>query len=121
MIAETTEAQTEVAPLTPHNQGINAGDFDDASFIPIGNGIPIKNPSGNRIAPATRIRIGVVALEKCTSAYGVSGPKRDRTTSRGMSRVTAVSLLASLRVRRSATKLPRPLEIRRTKRTTESA
>jgi hypothetical protein len=64
MIAEMTEAQTEVAPLTPHNQGVNAGDLDEASFIPIGNGMPMKNPRGNRIAPATRIRTGVVELAK---------------------------------------------------------
>ncbi len=55
-----TEAQTEVAPFIPQSQGAMEPDLVDASFIPRGNAIPIKNPRGKSIAVATKTRIVVV-------------------------------------------------------------
>jgi len=57
----STEATTDIAPFIPQNHGVNTSDFDEANFIPIGKGIPMNNPNGNRIITAIKILSGVVA------------------------------------------------------------
>ena len=42
-------ARTDRQPFTAHAHGINASFFCPRSFIPIGKGMPIKNPRGIRI------------------------------------------------------------------------
>ncbi len=55
-----TEAQTDVAPLSPQSQGVRSAALPEASFIPIGNAIPMKKPSGKRTPIAARIRTFVI-------------------------------------------------------------
>jgi hypothetical protein len=55
----STEAQTDAAPLTPHNHGASAGASASARLMPIGNGIPMKNPRGRSVAIDTRTRTAV--------------------------------------------------------------
>ena len=49
MAIARTDAHTEVAPLIPQNQEVNSDRFCDATLIPKGKHIPIKNPGMNKI------------------------------------------------------------------------
>ena len=75
MATANTEAHTDVAPLMPHSQGVNAADLPDAAFMPMGKAMPMKKPKGKRTATAMRIRSGVVLPRKPLTAWGVRMPK----------------------------------------------
>src|SRR3990170_6932277 len=78
----STDAQTEVAPLIPHRNAVGASGRRDASFMPIGNGIPISRPRGTRKAMAVRMRTGVVWESSRSMARGVVNPKAMRSPTR---------------------------------------
>src|SRR2546430_856771 len=112
----STDAQTDVAPLMPHSQGV-AAPFLAAAFMPSGNAIPMPRPIGKRSRIATTIRSGVGAPPNTPSAHGVRTPKAQRAPIRRPRRIT-VGLdpgAASLRVDR----LPAPLPTSRADSTTE--
>src|SRR5215831_20539046 len=80
-----TDAQTDVAPLIPHSQGVSALARWAPSFIPSGNGVPINNPRGNIIASATTIRTGFSEERNAVVAGGVNTPKATTAASRARS------------------------------------
>jgi hypothetical protein len=74
MITATTEAQTDVAPLIPHNQGVKEGDLAAAALMPSGKAVPINTPIGKRIPVATAMRTAVTDPANLPMACGVRTP-----------------------------------------------
>ena len=52
MTTASTDAQTDVAPLTPQSQGAIDGERCSARRIPSGNAIPMQKPTGSRMPTA---------------------------------------------------------------------
>src|SRR4029077_15259935 len=104
-----------------HNQGAKADDLTAAAFIPKGNAIPIKKPKGKRIVLATRMRRDVVELAKARNAGGVAIPKLNSTKISKNSGSSGTFLATTVRPIHWVKRLPRPLEISKTKSTTDSA
>ena len=71
------DAQTEVAPFTPQNQGVISGSFFEASFIPSGKAVPMKKPMGVSSNPATRIRIAFEEDSNCRMMGTVARPNAE--------------------------------------------
>src|SRR6187200_3389094 len=69
----STDAHTEVAPFTPHSQGVSAGRLR-ASPRPSGNAIPMNRPGTARSAAETAIRTGVAAPSMRCVSIGVMTP-----------------------------------------------
>ena len=116
MTTASTEAQTDAAPLIPHSHGASDGFSRIARAMPTGNAIPMKKPSGTRIATETAMRIGVYPPAKCRIAAGVRAPNTTSTASRSTMRSRA----ARGRFAASAVeKLPAPLASSRENSTTD--
>ena len=64
MAIATTDAQTDVAPFSPHNHGVSPRCAEAATLMPRGNAIPMKSPIGKRRAVARLIRTIVAAPAK---------------------------------------------------------
>src|SRR5262249_21498884 len=118
MATAATDAQTDAAPLIPHNQGPKRGDWRWAACMPSGNAIPIKKPSGNRAATAITMRSQVGAGRNASVAQGGTSPKRISTISSIDRRTTAEPAGPDLTAA-AVDRLPRLLETSRVKRTTD--
>ncbi len=94
----STDATTDIAPFIPQSHGVNASDFDAANFIPIGKGIPMNNPNGNRIVTAIKILSGVVAPWKLVISKGVNIPNITRIKSNNINRKPAVPVCLGLTI-----------------------
>ena len=118
MATAATEARTEVAPLTPQNQGVRAENSLPASRIPIGNAIPMKNPIGSSIEVLAAIRPGMAAPRISCRIVGIRKPSAPSTMTmasikRGTVRPSEPSGI------RDVVKLPAALAISNEKRTTD--
>src|SRR5688572_4655639 len=80
MLTLNTDASTDAAPLRPHSHGVSWAARVEASFIPIGNAIPMTSPAGNNSNRAAAILTGVDAAAVARTTDGVMAPKIARTT-----------------------------------------
>jgi hypothetical protein len=78
----STDAQTEVAPFIPQNQGVRDVNRELAALIPKGNAIPMNTPRKEIIATDTRIRTLVVDPRNELIACGVINPNITRAQRR---------------------------------------
>ena len=81
MTTASTDAHTDVAPLTPQSHGAIDGERCRARRIPRGNAIPRQKPTGSRMPTAIRMRTGVSAPSKRCVMAGVAMPKTTSTAS----------------------------------------
>ena len=65
-----TELTTEEQPFTHHAHGIILILYFSKSFIPAGNGIPIKNPRGKRRIKEMICRIMIPSHDTVLNRYG---------------------------------------------------
>ena len=73
IITASIELRTEAHPLTAQAQGTRPGATLPVSLIPVGNGTPIRKPSGARMITEKRTRKGRIfygcsKYPKCTFA-----------------------------------------------------
>ncbi len=120
----STDAETEVAPLTPQKNAVGALGRNDATFIPRGNGTPITRPIGARMPTAAAMRTGVVSASNTSMTPGVAKPNVTTTTNSATNGKMTVGDTPGFRLmpaNRSVPRLPIPLNSNSENRTTESA
>jgi hypothetical protein len=120
MTTASTDAHTDMAPLIPHRNAVGAFGRNDAIFIPIGKGIPIRKPMGTSMAVAAAMRTGVVDESKRSMTIGVTKAKATSNTMRGTNGHKVDRRRCGLPSRWVA-RLPMPLDRRRENSTTERA